>query len=111
MCQQSFCSSHLLERLHLSFYCGTYCQVENKNVGRVSHRLVENDDKNDEKVPDESNDDDEGEEYRDHNGDNCHQDLQVILFIFFSLLGFMSLTEHKACIIVSFASCWVIVHI
>ena len=55
----------------------TYSKVEDEEVSGVSHILVEEDNKDDKKVADESQDNDEREKRRDKNWDNLHQDYEI----------------------------------
>ena len=59
-----------------------YRKVENEDICCVSHRFVEDHNKNDKNVANEADNDDEGEENGDHDGDNSHQDLKMFFFIF-----------------------------
>ena len=65
----------------------THCKVEDEKVGCVHHILVLDDDTNHEDVPDEAGDDDEGEEDGHEEGDNLHQDGQVLEVILVKLLA------------------------
>ena len=58
----------------------TFCshrKVEDQEVGRVHHVLVEGDDADHEQIPNEAGDDDDGEEDGDEDGDNLLQDLKI----------------------------------
>ena len=55
-----------------------YRQVEDEDVGCVAHRLVQDDNEDDQEVPYEPDDDDKGEEDGDDDGDDCHQKPQML---------------------------------
>ena len=65
----------------------THCKVEDEEVGCVHHILVLDDDTNHEDVPDEAGDDDEGEEDGHEEGDNLHEDGQILEVILVNLLA------------------------
>ena len=58
-----------------------YRQVEDQDVGRVPHLLVENNHEHHQEVADEADDDDEGEDDGNHDGDHRHQHLHTISII------------------------------
>ena len=55
----------------------TYSKVKDEEVRGVPHILVEEDNKDDKEVADESQENDEREKRRDKNGDNLHQDYEI----------------------------------
>ena len=55
-----------------------YRQIEDQDVGRVPHLLVEDNHEDHQEVADEADDDDEGEDDGNHDGDHRHQHLQTI---------------------------------
>ena len=61
-------------KLHKTF---SHREVEDQEIGRVHHVLVEGDHADHEQVADEAGDDDDGEEDGDEDGHNLLQDLQI----------------------------------
>ena len=55
----------------------TYSKVKDEEVSGVSHVLIEEDNKDDKMIADESQDNDEREKRRDKDWDNLHQNYEI----------------------------------
>ena len=56
----------------------THREIEDEDVGRVPHCLVQQNHKDNEKIADEADDDDKGKEDGHDDGHDCHQGLQLL---------------------------------
>ena len=64
---------------HWIIYKFTHREIKYQDVGCVSHFLVQYYNKNNKKIANKANNDDEREDYGDDDGHHGHQDLQVFL--------------------------------
>ena len=53
-------------------------KIEDEDVGRVPHRLIEQNDENNKKIADKADHDDKGEEDGNDDGHDRHQGLQLL---------------------------------
>ena len=72
----AFLSSFQVTELSINF---THREIKYQDVGCVSHFLVQYYNKNNKKIANKANNDDEREDYGDDDGHHGHQDLQVFL--------------------------------